>query len=561
MKSTKKALVLSLLSLVVCASLLVGTTFAWFTDSVTSANNIIKSGNLDVELYYADEVTADANGNDTTAWTKVDENTDIFGYNLWEPGYTKVAYFKVVNEGSLALKYKLSADVYEETAGVNQEGKEFLLSDYIKTAVVDVDATRDEILAMAGTDLKASFAVGADHLTANTSKVVGLALWMPTTVGNEANHNGTVPSITFGINLIATQDTVEGDSFGTDYDVNAVYPNIDFPSIVTGNVNVVAGQTQPYEIDLFSSDINLDTGLYSSQGSVKVPAGAVDPNATQIEAVIKTLEEVDTSVTVGAGEKATTLDITVEGIKENNTEVIEVTANIGKNLANVKVYHKNVPLTLGSEYYYNPVDGVLKIYTTSFSPFTVVYDADEVYVAPEIEIIDPNSPEYVEGLPTANVTKYTDTTNIEWGNYGQWSPTEGLEANLEAAYTFVCDETADQAALNKFANWYCDFYVMLDKDLGENEIFLGGNYGSFGWVGFHNGDVTLKANEEIGLLESVTTNPWTYADVAQNVGTFICGVGDVNDALSGATFTVMLRLTDPADATHYINVATINYKF
>ena len=102
---------------------------------------------------------------------------------------------------------------------------------------------------------------------------------------------------------------------------------------------------------------------------------------------------------------------------------------------------------------------------------------------------------------------------------------------------------------------------MLDEDLGANEIFLGGNYGSFGWVGFHNGDLTLEANTEIGLLESVTTNPWTYLDVVQNVGTFICGVGDVEDALSGATFTVMLRLTNPENDKEFYNIETIKYTF
>ena len=52
-RSTKKALLLSAFSLLICFSMLIGTTFAWFTDSVTSANNIIKSGNLDIELEYA----------------------------------------------------------------------------------------------------------------------------------------------------------------------------------------------------------------------------------------------------------------------------------------------------------------------------------------------------------------------------------------------------------------------------------------------------------------------------------------------------------------------------
>ena len=64
-KTTRKALVLSLLALLLCCSMLVGTTFAWFTDSVTSGNNKIIAGNLDVELEYY-------NG---TEWEKVNTNT------------------------------------------------------------------------------------------------------------------------------------------------------------------------------------------------------------------------------------------------------------------------------------------------------------------------------------------------------------------------------------------------------------------------------------------------------------------------------------------------------
>ena len=49
-KTTRRALVLSVLSLLLCCSMLVGTTFAWFTDSVTSGKNKIVAGNLDIEL-------------------------------------------------------------------------------------------------------------------------------------------------------------------------------------------------------------------------------------------------------------------------------------------------------------------------------------------------------------------------------------------------------------------------------------------------------------------------------------------------------------------------------
>ena len=90
-KLTKKAFLASLVALVLCFAMLLGTTYAWFTDSVSSANNIIQSGNLDVELYWS---------KDATNWEKVDENTNVFSGELWEPGYVEVVYLKVANVGS-----------------------------------------------------------------------------------------------------------------------------------------------------------------------------------------------------------------------------------------------------------------------------------------------------------------------------------------------------------------------------------------------------------------------------------------------------------------------------
>ena len=50
-KSTKRALLMSALALLMCVSMLIGSTFAWFTDSVTSAGNKIQAGTLDIELW------------------------------------------------------------------------------------------------------------------------------------------------------------------------------------------------------------------------------------------------------------------------------------------------------------------------------------------------------------------------------------------------------------------------------------------------------------------------------------------------------------------------------
>ena len=83
-KSTKRALLASVMALLLCFSMLLSTTFAWFTDSVTSGNNIIKSGNLDIELEYA------VFNDDGTfkEWKDVKDASDILTNTLWEPGVT-----------------------------------------------------------------------------------------------------------------------------------------------------------------------------------------------------------------------------------------------------------------------------------------------------------------------------------------------------------------------------------------------------------------------------------------------------------------------------------------
>ena len=76
-KNTKRALLTSVLSMMLCLAMLIGSTFAWFTDSVISGKNRIVAGNLDVELNWS---------TDGKTWERVDENTDMFKDTLWEPG-------------------------------------------------------------------------------------------------------------------------------------------------------------------------------------------------------------------------------------------------------------------------------------------------------------------------------------------------------------------------------------------------------------------------------------------------------------------------------------------
>ena len=234
-KHTKKALLASVLSVVVCLAMLIGSTFAWFTDSVTSGKNTIVAGNLDVELY---QVKYQEDGTSTEA--KVTDETVLFDENTqWEPGHAEVVYLRVANEGSLALNYKFSINAIDHAVGKNADGDLITLSDYLKFAVVDVTEpyeNREAAIADADANsqpIKDGYSKEETLEKGEESGVMAVIVYMPTTVGNEANAvprvNPFYPaagdefimdysSVELGVNLIATQAPVEEDSFGNDYD-------------------------------------------------------------------------------------------------------------------------------------------------------------------------------------------------------------------------------------------------------------------------------------------------------------------------------------------------------
>lgn len=216
--STKRALLTSVLSLVLCLSMLIGTTFAWFTDSVTSANNIIKSGRLDVELEYS---------TDATNWTPVTDSTNIFKDGaLWEPGYTEVVYLKVSNKGNLALKYNLGVNIVSETGSTNVNEKEFKLSDYIYFGTIGgaQHYTREEAALIATKKISAGYTTNSFLENGGDEDIITMVVHMPTYVNNDANYaeGESVPTINLGVKLFATQYTSEEDGMGDNrYDAAA----------------------------------------------------------------------------------------------------------------------------------------------------------------------------------------------------------------------------------------------------------------------------------------------------------------------------------------------------
>ena len=279
--SAKRALIASALSLLLCVSMLVGTTFAWFTDSVTSANNIIMAGNLDVELEYS---------TDMVNWTAVDANTNVFKEGaLWEPGYTEVVYLRVSNVGSLAMKYKLGVNVANETEGkTRDDNTPFKLSDYIEYGIAkdvtakyaDRTAARAAITSAAKLNVAYSeeFRLVGKTATATDTDVYALVVYMPESVGNEANHNGTdIPVINLGLSVLATQDTVESDSFNNQYDKDATYTS---PVNSTNElVSSFENMTEATVFDATGISIDVDT-VGTTTDEIIVPTFSIPTGAT-----------------------------------------------------------------------------------------------------------------------------------------------------------------------------------------------------------------------------------------------------------------------------------------
>ena len=307
-KSTKRALATSALAILLCAAMLIGTTFAWFTDTASTGVNRIQAGNLDIELEYKNK--------GTEAFKKADANTPVFDENaLWEPGYVEYVVLKLSNAGSLALKYKLGVNIAGETGSTNVYNNAIQLSDYIRFAVLDDDQSglgRDALVAAAADSklIKEGY-TAENHLAKGESKIVTLVVWMPTTVGNEANHKTGVaaPAIDLGINVVATQYTHESDSFGNQYDKDAQYPDVAYTQASTQDElnTALNNPTDANGNPTSKIAVDLKKGSYTLPGD---KMGNKEISITGTE---------DTVIDLKAGTAAHDASITMEGVTVEST--------------------------------------------------------------------------------------------------------------------------------------------------------------------------------------------------------------------------------------------------
>ena len=246
-KATKRALLTSILAICLCLIMLVGSTFAWFTDTASTGVNKIVSGNLKVGFqYWNGEKYVDA------------KDANLFSEEtLWEPGHTEVVYLKVINQGNLALKYRLNTiNTFEYQYAKNSSGDQILLSKYLKIGIAEgKNAAADGVYANreAAVSAVADNWVSYDSYTkdgtllpaeggAEFADYLAFVVYMPTDVGNEANWDPNVsgsygaPWIRFNLALNATQLNSENDSFGNTYDEGVQYPVAGVDADGTGNV-------------------------------------------------------------------------------------------------------------------------------------------------------------------------------------------------------------------------------------------------------------------------------------------------------------------------------------
>ena len=202
-KATKRALLTSVMALVMCVVMLVGTTFAWFTDTASTAVNKIQAGNLDVDI--VDENNNSLDG-ESLSFKDVNGSTDI----LWEPGATFFTQgFKIANNGNLALKYKVVVSGITGDTGLLKVMKFDVVSAMTKTgSEVNFDTTPGQLLPSAA---------GTPSVSDTTYYLRG---HMDENAGNEYK-NMTLTGIS--VTVYATQLNSEFDSFGNDYDKDAEY--------------------------------------------------------------------------------------------------------------------------------------------------------------------------------------------------------------------------------------------------------------------------------------------------------------------------------------------------
>ncbi len=383
----RNSLFSSVLALLLCVSMLLGTTFAWFTDSATSGNNVVQSGKLDVEMYWSDSLLAA----DSDQWQDAD-GTPIFTYDKWEPGYTEVRYIKVKNAGNLSLQWRL----FIEAEGAVGELAEVIDVYYINPVTSTVTTLQGQTSAGALKDviqnhtsangvLLPAGETSATHTVGET--ILAVAFHMDEEAGNE--YQGKSVGDGFSVSLIATQFAYESDSFGDKYDENAQWPN----NVVVGGTSASAAVTPDA-----NNKVSSAVAVNSTDGKIgaTVPAGVkLAAGTNKLTLKVSDVADSKANITLSETEASLSIDVHIDGVAEDNDVVMAVAIKellpVGLNMGNHRFYHvedgQTVEMTLLADgatpvhnnYEYDPVTGDVVLHLKSFSELAMVADTENAW--------------------------------------------------------------------------------------------------------------------------------------------------------------------------------------
>ena len=385
MNTTKRSILNSVTALALCFVMLLGTTFAWFTDVATSEGNVIKTGTLDIDLMKGTKIDAD------WYWESCD-GQKIFEYENWEPGYTTWTALAVQNNGTLAAKI---------SAKIVLNGQPGILGD-----VIDVYAYTDAFDDF-DPSVRPDFTDGSWHsigtvneifggsatvlqdrvLNTNTRARMVLALHMREDAGNE--YQDLDLGANFDIKILATQATYENDSFGDDYDTDATWPELSVNNNNTASAEITlnADNTLASETVMSNDDRNIN---------VTIPAGVkFNSGVTTANLSVSRLINSGANITLGATEQSRSYDVHIEGVAADNDKPIAIAIAeflpVGLNMGNYSLYHvengQTVEMRLLAEsdtpvhnsFTYDPLTGNVTLYLATFSEIALVADVDNAW--------------------------------------------------------------------------------------------------------------------------------------------------------------------------------------
>lgn len=370
MKRKRTALLHSVLALLLCIAMLTGTTFAWFTDEVESGRNVITAGNLDVQMYWAEDPTV-------TVWHNAEDTSLVpFDYAQWEPGYTQVRYVKLVNAGSLALKYSLTLSAVSSVGKLAEVIGVYYAKD-VTAKIPDRTLTGMSYLGLLKDAVNGGEAAYGD-LQPGDETIVAIAMQMDTQAGND--YQGQDAG-SFLFRLVASQMTDESDSFGSDYDADAGLMGSVIHYNISQNISTLTNQGTLTEA--------VTVGTAENEIFAEVPDGVkLENSADALSLSVNTVTASQADVKLENGENATSLDIHMAGVAEDNTIPMLITLKglmkKGLNATSVAMYHvengATVPMVLvanpqnHNEFSYDPATGDVTVAMASFSEVVAVVD-------------------------------------------------------------------------------------------------------------------------------------------------------------------------------------------